>query len=78
MKIKGQLADTGGEQYFQDQLKNSAVPSGRAAQTSAVPELKFVVVVDGAQVGLGSNLQQALSAATGGQVQTGGHGGGGS
>ena len=40
MKIKGQLADTGGEQYFQDQLKNSAVPQLKGTLVEAKPECR--------------------------------------
>jgi len=40
MKIKGQLADTSGEQYFNDQLKNSAVPQLRGTLVEAKPECR--------------------------------------
>lgn len=40
MKIKGQLADTSGEQYFNDQLKNSAVPPLRGTLVEAKPECR--------------------------------------
>ena len=40
MKIKGQLADTAGDQYFQDQLKNSAVPQLRGTLVEAKPECR--------------------------------------
>lgn len=40
MKIKGQLADTNGEQYFNDQLKNSAVPQLRGTLVEAKPECR--------------------------------------
>ena len=40
MKIKGQLADTNGEQYFNDQLKNSAVPELRGTLIEAKPECR--------------------------------------
>ncbi|MBZ5577002.1 MAG: hypothetical protein LAP40_10630 [Acidobacteriia bacterium] len=40
MKVKGQLADTNGEQYFADQLKNSAVPQLRGTLVGAVPECR--------------------------------------
>ena len=40
MKIKGQLADTAGEQYFEDQLKNSAVPQLRGTLVEAKPECR--------------------------------------
>ena len=40
MKIKGQLADTGGEQYFEDQLKNSAVPPLKGTLVEAKPECR--------------------------------------
>ncbi|HEY1241108.1 MAG TPA: hypothetical protein VGF16_11150, partial [Bryobacteraceae bacterium] len=40
MKVKGQLADTGGEQYFNDQLKNSAVPQLRGTLVEAKPECR--------------------------------------
>ncbi len=40
MKIKGQLADTNGEQYFADQLKNSAVPQLRGTLVEAKPECR--------------------------------------
>ena len=40
MKIKGQLADTAGEQYFTDQLKNSAVPQLRGTLVEAKPECR--------------------------------------
>jgi hypothetical protein len=38
MKIKGQLADTNGEQYFESQLKNAAVPQLRGTLVDAKPE----------------------------------------
>jgi hypothetical protein len=37
MKIKGALADTGGEQYFESQLKNSAVPQLRGTLVAGKP-----------------------------------------
>lgn len=37
MKIKGQLVDTNGEQYFTDQLNNSAVPQLRGTLIDAKP-----------------------------------------
>ncbi len=40
MKIKGQLADTNGDQYFTDQLKNSAVPQLRGTLVEAKPECR--------------------------------------
>jgi hypothetical protein len=40
MKIKGQLADTAGEQYFDDQLKNSAVPTLKGTLVEAKPECR--------------------------------------
>ena len=40
MKIKGQLADTAGEQYFNDQLKNSAVPQLKGTLVEAKPECR--------------------------------------
>lgn len=40
MKIKGQLADTAGEQYFEDQLKNSAVPQLKGTLVEAKPECR--------------------------------------
>jgi hypothetical protein len=40
MKIKGQLADTNGDQYFTDQLKNSAVPQLRGTLVDAKPECR--------------------------------------
>jgi len=40
MKIKGQLADTNGEQYFADQLKSSAVPQLRGTLVGAMPECR--------------------------------------
>lgn len=40
MKIKGQLADTAGDQYFTDQLKNSAVPQLRGTLVEAKPECR--------------------------------------
>jgi hypothetical protein len=39
-KIRGQLADTNGEQYFYDQLKNSAVPELRGTLIEAKPECR--------------------------------------
>jgi len=48
----------------------------RSAQTTAVPELKRVIVVNGSTVGVGTSLNQALDAAiagqTGGGTTTGG------
>ena len=40
MKIKGQLADTNGDQYFNDQLKNSAVPQLRGTLVGAEPSCR--------------------------------------
>lgn len=40
MKIKGQLVDTNGEQYFTDQLNNSAVPQLRGTLLEAKPECR--------------------------------------
>jgi hypothetical protein len=37
MKIKGALADTAGEQYFESQLKNSAVPALRGTLVAGKP-----------------------------------------
>jgi hypothetical protein len=37
MKIKGQLADTNGDQYFQGQLKDAAVPQLRGTLVEAKP-----------------------------------------
>ena len=47
----------------------------RSQQTSAIPELKRVIVVNGSTVGIGSTLQDAIAASTTGQTQTGGGGG---
>ncbi len=47
----------------------------RSQQTSAIPELKRVIVVNGSTVGIGSTLQEAIAASTTGQTQTGGGGG---
>ncbi len=40
MKIKGQLADTNGQEYFDQQLKNSAVPQLRGTLVEAKPECR--------------------------------------
>ncbi len=45
----------------------------RSQQGNAIPQLKRVLVVNGGNVGLGDNLQQALSAATGAAAATGGN-----
>jgi uncharacterized protein len=47
----------------------------RSQQTSAIPELKKVLVVNGSTVGLGDTLQEAIANSTSGQTQTGGGGG---
>jgi tetratricopeptide (TPR) repeat protein len=52
MKIKGALSDTNGEQYFESQLKNSAVPQLRGVVVEAKPacrakELLVAVPVPG-------------------------------
>jgi uncharacterized membrane protein (UPF0182 family) len=49
----------------------------QSQQENPIPELKRVLVVTGGTVGLGSNLQDALSAALGGRVSPGGGQGGG-
>lgn len=49
----------------------------RSAQENAIPELKFVLVVNGGTVGLGSNLRTALADSFSGQVTPPGGGGGG-
>jgi len=40
MKIKGQLADTNGDQYFASQLKDAAVPQLRGTLVEAKPECR--------------------------------------
>jgi hypothetical protein len=40
MKIKGALSDTNGEQYFDDELKNSAVPQLKGTLMAATPECR--------------------------------------
>jgi len=40
LSIKGQLADTGGEKYFDDQLKGSAVPKLKGVVMEAKPECR--------------------------------------
>lgn len=40
MKIKGQLVDTNGDQYFTDQLKNADVPQLRGTLVEAKPECR--------------------------------------
>lgn len=40
MKIKGQLADTNGDQYFTDQLKGAGVPQLRGTLVGAMPECR--------------------------------------
>lgn len=47
----------------------------RSQQTSAIPELKRVIVVNGSTVGIGATLQDAIASSTSGQTQTGGGGG---
>ncbi len=49
----------------------------RSEQTNAIPELKFVLVVNGGTVGLGSNLRAAVTSSLTGQVTPPGGGGGG-
>ncbi len=49
----------------------------RSSQTNSIPELKRVLVVNGSNVGIGTNLQQALTASLGQQPSGGGGGGGG-
>ena len=51
------------------------VRSSSAAQTTAVPELKRVIVANGAAIGVGNNLHEALVQAIAGQIP-GGHGNG--
>lgn len=64
MKIKSQLADTGGEQYFQSQLKDTAVPQLRGTLVEAKPachpkELLVAVPLPPA-AGADSSAQPAL------------------
>ena len=49
----------------------------RSQQTNSIPELKRALVVNGGNVGIGTNLQGALAASLGQEAPAGGGGGGG-
>ncbi len=49
----------------------------RSTQSTAVPELKRIVVANGTAIGLGTTLQEALASSVSGEVPSGGGNGGG-
>ena len=65
MKIKGALSDTGGEQYFESELKDSAVPQLRGVLIEATPacrprELTVAVPLPGTQQTLRPEIRLQL------------------
>jgi hypothetical protein len=74
MKIKGALADTAGEQYFESQLKNSAVPVLRGTLVAARPacrpkELLVAVPLPDAQQPLKAEITLKLDKALAGKPE---------
>lgn len=74
MKIRGQLADTGGEQYFNDRLKNSAVPPLRGTLIEARPvcrpkELLLAVPLPDSQQLLRAEITLKLDSALAGKPE---------
>ncbi len=65
MGIKGQLADTGGEQYFEGTLKNAAVPKLKGTVVEGKPACRskelLVALSDGTHAEVALKLDTALS-----------------
>ncbi len=75
MKIKGALADSGGEQYFESQLKNSAVPLLKGTVVDAKPACRpgeLLIAVGGsgpAEIALKLDKPLAGKPQTGAEIQ---------
>ena len=76
MKIKGALADVNGIEYFESQLKNSAVPQLRGTLVSAKPacrpkELLVAVPLPDAPQPLHAEITRKLDKPSGGKPEEG-------
>jgi hypothetical protein len=74
MKIKGQLTDAGGERFFNDQLKDAAVPQIKGTLLGAKPEcgpkeLLVMVPVPDAQKSPGAEITLNLDSAVAGRLE---------